>query len=125
MEITEKERMLLVKKKEEICGATFQILDMAHEPKNAVEIKKDITLILSLLSTISSYSKSGNLDFASLEAEDIFEDMRNGADWHELIVPSLERFCNDVNSIRFDFTEKRGLKVVLPKNLNFGNITNK
>ena len=35
MEITEKERLMLVKKKETICGATLKILEMKDEPKNS------------------------------------------------------------------------------------------
>jgi hypothetical protein len=62
MEITEKERLMLVKKKEIICGATLKILDMAHDPQNSLEIKKNVTTILSELNTIASYSDSKNYD---------------------------------------------------------------
>ena len=49
--------------------------------------------------------------------------------WWGFAVNGLNVYCNYVNSVRFDFT-KRGLKivfpkVVLPKNLNIGNIINK
>ena len=66
MEISATERMMLVKKKEEICGLTFRILDMANEPKNAIEIKKNMTMILSLISTIASYAESKNYNLTGL-----------------------------------------------------------
>jgi hypothetical protein len=125
MEITEKERLMLVKKKEEICGATFQILAMVKDSKNELEIKKDITLVLSLLNTIASYSNSKNRDLDWFEdaADMIFSqlDLKNYA----LAECMSEAFCNAVNSVRFDFT-KKGLKIHFPKiNLNLGFITNK
>jgi len=33
MEIREKERLMLVEKKDAICGLTLKILDMTHDPK--------------------------------------------------------------------------------------------
>ena len=46
--------------------------------------------------------------------------------WKKDITVSLELFCNYANSIRLDFTNKKGLKITLPKiNLNFGYNTNK
>jgi hypothetical protein len=144
MEITEKERLMLVKKQEEICGLTLRILDMACDPKNLLEIKKNITIILSLLNTIASYSdvKKKNLDVFTTWANLIFyrfylvskcdADLKDPHGWRKSIVSGnrgLEEFCNAVNSINFDFT-KRGLKITLPKitlpkSLNIGIITNK
>jgi hypothetical protein len=51
--------------------------------------------------------------------------------WWSFAVDGLDKYCNYVNSIRFNFT-KKGLTIVFPKivlpkilNLNFGNITNR
>lgn len=136
MEITEKERLMLVKKKELICGLTLKVLDLIDDPKNSLEIKKNLTTILSELSVIASYSDSKNYDLDAITnlAWNIFkllsqypakviEDIIPNY-WKELIIPRIESFCNAVNSIRFDFT-KKGFKIVLPKNLNLGFITNK
>lgn len=62
MEITETERLMLVKNKESICSATIEILELESDPKNALLIKEKISIILSLLTTIASYSNSKNLD---------------------------------------------------------------
>jgi len=129
MEITETERLMLIKKKEQICGATLQILDMACNSNKEVEIKKNFTTILSLLNQIASYSDSKNYDLNeftkgvntlfSLMAQEIRLKI-----W-TLSPRAIETTCNYANSVRFDFT-KKGLKLTLPKiNLNFGNITNK
>lgn len=126
MQISETERLMLVKKKEEICGVTLEILKIANVNQQEVEIKKGMTLILSLLSTIASYSSPKNHDL------DAVEDMVNiitsqlDLENYALAECMLEVFCNTVNSIRFDFNHKDGikLKVTLPKNLNFGHITN-
>jgi hypothetical protein len=133
MEITEKERLMLVKSKESICGATIEILELESDPKNALLIKKKISIILSLLSTIASYSnsKNYNLDKLTEFAEALFkmlnprieilEDLLFLMKWRAFTIPDLELFCNYVNSIRFDFT-KKDLKITLPKNINLGNI---
>jgi hypothetical protein len=60
VELTEKERLMLVEKKDEIRKLTTEILDMASNPENALEIKKKFTSILSILNTIASYSDSKN-----------------------------------------------------------------
>ena len=49
---------MLVSKKEEILKLTLEILDSIKDPEQAVEVKKKMTSILSLISTIGSYSKS-------------------------------------------------------------------
>jgi len=121
MEIKEKERLMLVEKKDHICELTLEILDMAHDPESSLEIRKNVTTILSELSTIASYSDSKNRDFDELEnaANLIFSQL----DLDNFVIAKCmtEVFCNAVNSIRFDFTRK-GFKLVLPriKNLNLG-----
>lgn len=138
MEISATERIKLVKNKESICGATLQILRLTDDPKNSGEIKENIITILSLLNTIASYSNSKNYDLNAITnlANNIFELLRTYPSeflenlvpnyWNRIIVQRIEYFCNIVNSIRFDFASKKGIKINLPKiNLNFGNITNK
>lgn len=135
MEITATERMMLVKNKETICGATLQILRMVNDPENSGEIKENITTILSLLNTIASYSNSKNYDLDAITAlaENIFGLLRTYPSetiselipdyWNRIIIERIELFCNAVNSMRFDFTNKKGIKITLPKiNLNIGNI---
>ena len=118
MELTEKERLMLVGKKEEIRKLTEEILDLSvDQVKNELEIKKRITGIFSLISTIASYAKPKDYDFNRLN---LMAYTANHAHFSFL----LEAFCDNVNSITFDFT-KKGLKITLPKNLNIGNITNK
>jgi membrane-associated HD superfamily phosphohydrolase len=99
MEITEKERLMLVKKKEEICRTTFQILDMTHDQKTSAEIKKDVTLILSLINTIASYSNSKNRDLDRLEnaANLIFSQL--DLEYYVVSECMSEVFCNAVNSM--------------------------
>ena len=116
MELTEKERLMLVEKKEEIRKLTMEILDMLNDPEKEIEskeIKKRITSILSLLSTIASYSKSKNYDLNRLtNAANI---ICVGLDLSkEVLIPAIEVFCNIVNSVRFDFT-KSGIKIHIPK----------
>lgn len=126
MQITETERLMLVKKKEEICGVTFEILKIANDPQKEIEIKKDMTLILSLLSTIASYANPKNHDLDAIE--DMVNIITSQLDFGNFTLAEcmLEVFCHTVNSIRFDFNHKDGIKlrVTLPKNLNFGNIIN-
>jgi hypothetical protein len=118
MELTEKERLMLVKKKEIICGATLKILDMAHDPKNALEIKKNMTHVLSELNSISSYSDSKNVDLNQFtKAVNALFDLMSGekdiGTW--ILSPrAIETVCNYANSIRFDFT-KKDFKIHIPK----------
>ena len=122
MELTEQERLMLVKKKEEICGLTLKILDLKNDLKNIEEIKKYFTTILSELSTIASYSdsKNYNLNKFTIFITQLFlmmSEEENSKIW--IASPlSIEIACNFANSMRFDFT-KKGLKIHFPKvNLN-------
>jgi len=117
MELTEKERLMLVGKKEEIRKLTTEILNMMDDPKKQSEIKKKMTSILSLLSTIASYSESKNynLDAFTQMANVIFTfGLEKYEELRPLTVFEIETFCNYVNSVQFDFT-KRGLKIRIPK----------
>jgi hypothetical protein len=108
MQLSETERLLLVGKKEEIRKLTEELLDLTARPdKNKVEIKKKITSILALISTIASYSKPKNCNLDRITA---MANMLNHLNTDFL----LEVFCNTVNSIRFDFA-RRDLKIVIPE----------
>lgn len=117
MELTEAERLMLVKKKEEICGLTLQILDMAHDREKELEIKKNFTTIISLLSQIASYSGTKhNLNDLTNAINLLFLQMlqeKLGKFWIASPI-IIEVACNYVNSVRFDFT-KKGLKINFPK----------
>jgi len=118
LELTEKERLLLIKKKEEICKLTNEILEIEHDPEQITEIKKKMTTVLSLISTIASYSESRNIDLQAFLkfAHLLFIEMRihkRNNTW-EMITRNIETFCNFANFIRFNFT-KRGIKIVIPK----------
>jgi hypothetical protein len=81
---------------------------LTTEPvKNEIEIKKKITGILSLISTIASYSKPKN---CNLDRITMMANMLTHVNMPFL----LEVFCNTVNSIRFDFA-RRDLKIVVPE----------
>jgi hypothetical protein len=128
MEMTEKERLMLVEKKEEIRKLTLQNLDMARDPQNEIEIKKNFTSIISLLSQIASYSHTSyNLNEMTRGITLLFLEMSQEKN-HKLWIGApiaIEFVCNYVNSVKFNFT-KNGLKISIPKmNINFGNITNK
>ncbi len=120
MELTEKERLMLVEKKEEIRNLTTQILEIANDPRQATEIKKKIASILSNLSIIGSYAKPRrNLTFFTHMADWIFRQINlydpntcSPRDWWVSFM--IEKFCILVNSIRFEFS-KTGLKIHIPK----------
>jgi len=128
MDITETERLMLTKKQEEICGLTLWILDHVSDPENEVQIKKNFTSIISLLSQIAAYSHTGhNLNKLTEGINMLFLTMKQER-LHKIWIGSpiaIEVVCNYVNSVKFQFA-KNGIKLTLPKiNLNFGNITNK
>ena len=121
MELTEKERLMLVKKKEIICGATLQTLGMAHDPKNALEIKKNLTTILSELNAIASYSDSKNYDLNQFTkgVNALFDLMSQEIQMKIWILSpkAIETTCNYANSVRFDFARK-DFKIILPRKID-------
>ena len=133
MQLTETERLMLVKNKELICGATLQILRLENDSKNSQVIKENIQTILQLINTIASYSEAKNynldkiVEFALLTQNKMntyhMLGPERAKDW-SYVIRDLEVFCGVVNSIRFDFNRKEGVRITLPKNLNFGHITN-
>ncbi len=113
MELTEKERLMLTKKKEEICGLTLQILDMAHDREKILEIEKDFTTIISLLNQIADYARTKhNLDELTKVINMLFIQMENERlhkVWHASKF-TIKVACNYINSVKFDFV-KRDLKI--------------
>ena len=102
MEITEPERFMLNKKKEEICGITHKILDIEHSSENLLEIKEHFTSIISLLSQIASYakSKSYNLNKFTDVVNMLFLTMEEEADCHMWVTSpiAIGIMCNYANS---------------------------
>ena len=117
MELTEKERLLLVEKKEEIRRLTEDIIELTADlKKNETELKKKVTGILSLISTIASYTNSKDLDMRPLvvPAQLIFHVIETEPVFVKTVTTELEFFCNIANPITFNFT-KIDLKVNIQK----------
>ena len=118
MELTEKERLMLVKKKEIICGLTLKILDIAHDPKNALVVKKNLTTILSEINAIASYSDSKNYDLNQFtkSVNALFDLMSREKEIRIWILSpkAIENVCNYANSMRFEFVKKK-FKIHIPK----------
>ncbi len=117
MELSEKERLMLIKKKENICGATLKLLSIAHDPKNVLEIKKGFTLILSLLTSIASYSDAKNVDLNKFTkyVNELFDLMWLEKEGVWISSPKvIDYLCNQANSIRFEFGKKK-FKINIPK----------
>jgi hypothetical protein len=118
VELTEKERLMLVEKKEEIRKLTTEILDLSSKVDSVLEIKKNLTSILSHLNAIASYSDSKNydLDIFTQGVNLLFvlmDEEKRGKIW--VASPILIGIvCNYANSARFNFT-KRDVKIHLPK----------
>ena len=121
MELSKEERLMLVKKKEEILMYSNEIIDLAHDSKNVLEIQKKINSIVSLISTISSYASAKNVNLHRLF--DITEGLqklltlhtgRYAFNWDAMDQLFLSMFCNAVNAIEFNFT-KKGLQFSIPK----------
>lgn len=125
MEITEKERRMLVKKKEKIRNATLKILEMFSHQTNCLEIKKQFQFILEGLSTIASYSDSKNydLDKYTVQVDALFK-LMTSEDAQNIWILSpiaIEHICIITNSVEFQLTKKKRA-IVLPKikNVNLG-----
>jgi hypothetical protein len=117
LELTEKERLMLVEKKEEIRKLTTEILDLASKSENALEIKKKFTSIISYLNIIASYSDAKNYDLDEYTEgiTQLFDMMilEKHEPWRVCPI-YIEAYCNFANSIRFNFT-KRDVTIHLPK----------
>ncbi|MEN6444032.1 MAG: hypothetical protein WC391_03420 [Methanoregula sp.] len=107
MELSENERLMLVKKKEEICKITSEL--KTGKLNNSQKIAK-INEVISLLSTIESYAKPDrDLSAFSRLAIQISHFLEIGFDADV----TIDIFCTAANSVKFDFT-KRGLIISIP-----------
>jgi len=120
MELTEKIKLELIKKMDEISKLTREILQIENDPEQTVEIKKKMTTILSLIRTIASFSKSRNVDqrlwSLNVFTTSLFHIMdvcKRKNNW-SLAIFHIDLFCNIVNSMRFDLTG-RHIKIEIPK----------
>jgi hypothetical protein len=107
MELSEDERLMLVKKKEEIFKITHDLVTLNL---NKYEKISKMNEILSLLSTIESYAKPDrNLGVFQEYVNSISGMLHMGIDSDVL----TSTFCTAVNSIKFDFT-KTGVRISIP-----------
>lgn len=124
MELSEKERLMLLERKDEILNITNEIIENVNSDEpDVMKLKKDINSVLSLTSTLLSYSSSKNYNVDAInklaylinieieKAKIIYEGIRNR--WL-LIKIALTQWCNMVNAIQFNFT-KKGIKIKFPK----------
>lgn len=167
MKITEKEREMLEKERDELKRLALEIFELEKDPKNSMKIKQSIISIQFSINRLASYSnpKNANLDtyakmadgvmpfLSSKLSEKMEQELRKQLNspkvvqeysrkglmlpinpeysaWWTLVVSILDRYCCYVSSIKFDFSNKKSLqiilpKITLPKNLNIGNITNR
>lgn len=121
MELTEKERLKLIEKKEELLKVTRELRDITPDDKNAIEIKKKIDHIISIISTIASFTKTDlRLDSLTKLAEHIILTGESIGWENEAIM--IDMFCVLVNSINFKFT-RTSVTINIPK-IDFNLIKN-
>jgi len=113
VELTERERLLLLEKKDEIRKVTEEILECHADPGRWGEISKKMNHVLSLLSTISSYSKPDR-DLAKFTKAALFISGYGGRHGYQFFRVHIETFCAAANSVRFEFT-REGIKLYIPK----------
>lgn len=113
MELTEKERLLLIEKKDEIRKVTEEILECYDDPSRWGEINKKLNHILSLLSTLGSFSKSDR-DLDKFTRAALFICSFGGRYGYQPFRVHIEAFCVAANSVQFEFT-KGGIKLHIPK----------
>jgi hypothetical protein len=111
MELSENERLMLVRKKEEISKLTSELVESNLNNKQTIA---KINEVISLLSTIGSYAKADrDLTAFTRLALQITTRIESGMNANLLI----DAFCTAANSVKFDFT-KRGLKLSFPIHIN-------
>jgi hypothetical protein len=159
MEMTEKERSMLERERDEIKKLALEILELENDPKNSTELKKRVTGIQFSINRMVSYSNIGNRKLEGLtimteallsllsmnppkDVEEALEkEIQNPSEelkkrlkekhlklehqplnvaypaWWGFVVDGLDKYCNYVNSIRFDFTKKGLINIVLPRKI--------
>lgn len=113
MELTEQERLFLVEKKDEILKLTEEILDCYQDEERWCEIEIKINHVISLLSTIGSFSKSDRDLNAFTKLGLLIVGYGNLGHYHYLRT-HISGFCLAANSVQFEFT-KSGIKLYIPK----------
>jgi len=115
MKLSEQERLMLVEKQGEILKLSNEILENLGDTFDEVYIKTRMNSILSLISTISSYTdtKSYNLGQFRQYSVAVMSYLVKDRNKH-IVDNTLTLWCGIVNSIDFKFTEKEAL-IKLPK----------
>ena len=116
LELTETERLMLVGKKEELRKLTEEIIQLTEEIEtNKIAIKMKIQGILSLISTLSSYtnSKPNMQPFVQMSIY-ISHLLESKTPFQGTIRTFLNIFCSSANAMTFSFN-KNGLTIVVPK----------
>ena len=116
--LTENERLILIKKKEEIGETTGEIIQLFHDnPDNKVAIDIKLNKVLELLSTIASFSESdrdiNKFTRLSVQIMGLGKVKGNPLGYKMMRIP-IETFCAAANSVTFKFT-KTGIQVKIPK----------
>ena len=117
MELTERERLLLIEKKDKIRKVTEEILECYADPSRWGEINKKLNHVLSLLSTLGSFSKADR-DIAHFTRAAFFiagyAGLGGDLQGYQYMRTHIEAFCAAANSVQFEFT-KGGIKLHIPK----------
>lgn len=126
MDITDRERLMLVGKKERIQAVTAELLDIykdkQHISQNGTEIAKKLNEIVSLLSVLASYAKPDRdlSAFTRFYAQILYLGDHLGWEFSDF---QVQIFCAAANSVQFKFHKDR-IDVFIDKifnelNLNF------
>jgi hypothetical protein len=113
MELSENERIILIKKKEEISKITTEIFDIYQDPDNRHDVLNKITQILNCLSVIASYAPR-NERFTSLVRDVIDIDTLYDSEGSKSLTEfHIRKFCYFANYIVFEF-KKDGINIRIP-----------
>jgi hypothetical protein len=115
MQISKKERPILIEKRDEIRKLGEEIVELyTNLSNNELEIRKRVNGIISLISEISCYAKPKKLDMTTLVVfvQQMFYNFDLGMP--QVTKTCLDLFCTVTNSITFDFT-KRELNINIQK----------
>jgi hypothetical protein len=113
MELTENERLLLVKKKEEISRLTSEIFDIYQKENSKNEVLKRITQVQNCLSILASYAPTNKEWYNLITDVHLLELLYNSDGAEGLLESEIRSFCYSANSITFEFT-KNGINISIP-----------
>jgi hypothetical protein len=116
LELADKERLLLVERKDELRKLSEEIIELTNDIEaNKITIKKNIQGVLSLVSTLASYTNS-KLDIQAFVG--MVTCINHFLDMDMCLEKSLKTmlgiFCSTANTITFSFS-KKGLVINVPK----------